>query len=93
MPKPVIAWKCDYCNFVDLYDGEVVLEHEKTCPYNPATQTCYTCRHETFVGPCAQRACEAPRPHLLWHFEKGMGRTAWPEVPLHCQGWEAKEKE
>lgn len=40
-----LVWKCDFCYSVTKSDSVKMLEHEKTCSFNPINKSCYTCEH------------------------------------------------
>lgn len=41
------VWKCDFCTKTDK-DSDVILEHEKTCSFNPIMKNCFSCKHHDF---------------------------------------------
>ena len=42
---------CDFCSHTEDYRDDVkMVEHEKTCSFNPLTKHCYTCKHEYEAG-------------------------------------------
>ena len=51
MPKEVKAYKCRYCDAVNLDPGQAARD-EATCPHNPGLACCANCIHmQTMTTP------------------------------------------
>lgn len=42
---------CDFCHHTENLDSKgSMIEHEKTCTFNPKNKTCYTCKNKLHTG-------------------------------------------
>ena len=69
------VWKCDFCSDTDK-NSEKILEHEKTCSFNPIMKKCFTCEYSGDEG------YDYPIPTCDIHLDIING-----EDEGNCKGW------
>lgn len=98
MPHTTIAYQCDYCRRT-FYRNVDALNHERSCKFNPARRSCYTCKHyqeQEYAKICTK--WDQPiheKPYFLeceyettFAFE---GDYISSPIPGTCLHWESRE--
>lgn len=45
MPRFIQKWACESCGSTNN-ERDVIVEHEKTCAFNPENRSCYSCSNQ-----------------------------------------------
>ena len=78
------VWKCDHCTHTGI-ESEEVQSHEDTCSFNPATKSCWSCKHNVDEG--------MPISGPMYVCQKGVGFNEKDEFESNggCDKWEDDE--